>query len=115
MSLVFVEYKIDELYREDYLKTIQDLPGVDQVELYEGSDQPGLFVEIWKGLGDEDYLQMKAIRTSTVACEQKSPHSLEKFPSNMSEGKLAFRPWQSINEYVAGGAGRVHIWKFVKV
>ena len=48
MGIVFVEYKVFPEKREAYLSRIRELmKNASGVQLYEGSDQPNLFVEIW--------------------------------------------------------------------
>jgi hypothetical protein len=91
MSKVFVEYRVEESSREQYMRMIRERPGrFGEWELFEGADQRGLFVEIWHGLSRQQYERMKEDRT---------------------EGKAPL-PW---DRFVSGGPGKLHIWQFDKV
>ncbi|WJH32223.1 hypothetical protein N6H14_17455 [Paenibacillus sp. CC-CFT747] len=92
MNKVFVEYRIDGEAREDYLQFMQSMGEGARFELYEGSDQPNLFVELWSGLDKESYLRLKEERL------------------NDETG-----PWAKLNGMVSGGKDKVHIWHFQKV
>lgn len=72
------------------------------MDVYEGAEQPGLFVEIWNGLSDEAYAAMKAARTGTIT---------PGLPDETEEGRL----WRRIDPWIAGGRGKVHIWKFTRI
>lgn len=113
MGIIFVEYRIDEQKREDFLPFIHSLAEGAPMELYEGSDQPGLFVEIWRGLSEEDYLCMKEARTGEAADEASD--SQEDEVDREGANGLFFRRWYPVANYVQGGAGRIHIWRFVRV
>lgn len=90
MGIVFVEYKVFPEKREAYLQWIEPLAGNESgLELYEGSDQPDLFVELWRGFDEEAYRAFKKSR-------------LEASDS----------PWAELEQYVAGGAAKIHIWHF---
>ncbi|WP_461480235.1 hypothetical protein [Paenibacillus sp. PvR052] len=68
-----------------------------QLEVYEGSEQPNLFVEIWSGLSEEAYHSLKESRTGITAVEENS------------------NPWRLHDEWVPGGRAKIHIWQFKKV
>lgn len=87
---VFVEYKVKASHRElmmEFLsKLIQEQP---QVKIYEGTDQPGLIVEEWEGMDNEQYKKMK----------------LERLQADHSK-------WTQMQDWVEGGKEKVHIWQF---
>ncbi|MFX3632095.1 MAG: hypothetical protein ACE3L7_08435 [Candidatus Pristimantibacillus sp.] len=90
MFICFVEYKIALAYREAYFEYTNRLlePMKDNVHIYEGTDQPGLFVEIWSAVSEAEVEQMKKER-----CSQRSP-------------------WHHIAEWIPGGADKMHVWTF---
>lgn len=100
MCLVFVEYSIKEECRSDYLVWLEKLRSIHpELECYEGTDQPGLFVELWKGMGPEGFQAMKAQRAGAAA-----------------EGAGGCpETWKALDEWIDGGRGRIHIWSFQKV
>lgn len=63
-----------------------------RIQLLEGSDQPGLFVEIWDDVTYEEYTKLKDRR--------KAP---------MQPGDADWDEW------VQGGKAKLHIWHFTKV
>ncbi|WP_144847435.1 hypothetical protein [Paenibacillus cremeus] len=68
-----------------------------EVEWYEGTEQPGLFVEIWSGLSDAGYEDMLAARRG--------------------DGPVSFL-WEramQLQNWVPGGREKIHIWQFRKV
>ncbi|GAA3409258.1 hypothetical protein ACFFNY_09255 [Paenibacillus hodogayensis] len=90
MDIVFVEYKVLPEQREAYLAWARELCGTEPLlEHYEGSDQPNLFVELWRGMSPERYAAFKLAR-------QESED----------------RPWSELAGYVQGGPGKVHVWHF---
>ena len=117
-GIVFVEYRIREEARDRYLRFMREQlerynrrpdgenaadpqtaaseagapeTGTPALKWYEGSDQPGLFVEMWSDVPWETYLRMKRERT-------EDPHS----------------PWREMDEMVEGGKAKIHIWHFKK-
>ncbi len=81
----FVEYRIEKEYRTSYLTWAAVLKQqFEQMDVYEGAEQPGLFVEIWNGLSDEAYAAMKAARTGTIT---------PGLPDETEEGRL----WRRID------------------
>lgn len=94
MAIVFAEYKVYPEKREQYLQWMQEQKAsFTRLELYEGSDQPGLFVEVWRDCGYDDYLELKRIRH----CSDNSSR------------------WTEMAQFVPGGAGNIHIWHFCPV
>ncbi len=90
MSIVFVEYKIIEAKRAIYLnKAAELMQTFPAAKVYEGTDQPGLFVEIWDGMEEEQFHAWKQVRIS---------------------GSMPL--WREINACIKGGADRLHIWRF---
>ncbi|WP_035100270.1 MFS transporter [Aneurinibacillus terranovensis] len=98
---VFVEYKVLEEKRTEYMEQMESLRhamekiGVDDFQVYEGVDQPGLFVEMFHVPTVESYRKLKRKR-----CEEPP-------------GKSGF--WQMINPYVSGGTEKIHMWAFAPV
>jgi hypothetical protein len=89
MGIVFVEYKVFPEKREAYLSRIRKLlKTASGVQLYEGSDQPNLFVEIWQDCDAAQYRKIKQLRLQPGSA------------------------WAEIADFVPGGASRIHIWHF---
>jgi hypothetical protein len=90
MYRCFVEYRIDPTDRESYLAWLADMrTTLDRVcHIYEGTDQPGLFVEVWEAETEE-----AASRIQKERLDRRSPLA-EMF------------------KYVSGGEGRIHAWVF---
>ncbi|OMF28123.1 hypothetical protein BK133_19115 [Paenibacillus sp. FSL H8-0548] len=89
MFICFAEYRIAAEWRETYLNyTSELLAGVQDVQLYEGTDQPGLFVEVWNASSLEQAEQLKEER-----CNERSS-------------------WFKVSEWIVGGAAKMHIWTF---
>ncbi|WP_195575738.1 hypothetical protein [Paenibacillus sp. 1001270B_150601_E10] len=87
--IIFVEYRIDPSRREEYLQLVQaKLASYSNVVLYEGTDQPNVFVEQYMNTTEEQYLEMKRIR-----------HSEES-------------DWDLITDCIPGGRAKLHIWEF---
>lgn len=92
MNIIFVEYRIDPDKREEYLKQITERLGqYPQVVLYEGTDQPNVFVEQWMDTTPEDYKRLKRIRL------QESSE------------------WDAITACIPGGKSKLHIWEFAAI
>jgi hypothetical protein len=91
MYKVFVEYAINSTERETYLTYMQEwMKREARLELYEGTDQPGLFVEIWHDVSYEEYAQLK---------QQRKENGMANLAS--------FR-----EEWLKGGFAKLHIWLF---
>jgi hypothetical protein len=95
---VLTEYKIIDKERERFLGLLKhlknnllDLGAVD-VLVYEGVDQPGLFVEEFIVEDKDAYSQMKKVRNSEL-----TPF------------------WQEFHTCILGGNAKVHIWAFQKI
>lgn len=90
MFICFVEYKISPEFREAYFEYTTGLlkPLKEKVHIYEGTDQPSLFVEIWSAVNEAEAEQKKKER-----CSQRSP-------------------WHHIAEWIPGGADKMHVWTF---
>jgi hypothetical protein len=98
---VFAEYKVKEEMRGQYLEKVSHLSlamekiGVTDFFVYEGVDQPNLFVEMFHVPSVEAYRKLKRKR-----CEEKA------------EGGVF---WQSINDCIDGGSEKLHMWAFTPV
>ncbi|MBG9795824.1 hypothetical protein ABD76_26620 [Paenibacillus dendritiformis] len=87
--IIFVEYRILPEAREMYLTAIRRLlKDRHDVVLYEGTDQPNVFVEQWLGTTADDYASLKKLRREGA------------------EG------WDAVTACIAGGADKLHIWEF---
>lgn len=91
MSLVFVEYKIIEAKRTLYVNKINAIMEKYKpyVQVLEGADQPGLFVELWSDMTLEQY---------------------EKWKQERLNGSMSI--WNEIHACIQGGQEKVHIWRF---
>ncbi|MUT67568.1 hypothetical protein [Paenibacillus sp. NEAU-GSW1] len=89
-NVCFAEYRIAAENRASYLsytgRLIRD--GELNIYLYEGTDQPNLFVEIWYADSEDEAEQIKKER-----CSERSP-------------------WYRVAEWVVGGADKLHVWTF---
>lgn len=90
MCKVFVEYTIVQEKRTDYLNYMQIIINQTGLELFEGTDQPGLFVEIWSNVTHKEYEILKNERLNP------EPDSV----------------WEAFGEWLAGGVAKLHIWHF---
>lgn len=91
MSIVLMEYKILPEHRTAYLDWMTSKQkAYPELEWYEGTDQPGLFVEGWPNCSYERFQAFKA--------ERKDPGHPE---------------WGKLHEYVP--EGKIHIWHFQSV
>lgn len=91
MFICFAEYKIRPEEKEKYLAYTRELLGREPyktVQLYEGTDQPCLFVELWAADTGDHAEQIKKER-----CNKRSP-------------------WYRVSEWIPGGADKMHIWTF---
>ncbi|TBL74022.1 hypothetical protein [Paenibacillus thalictri] len=99
MPKVFVEYKVNSDCRDSYLALMKELlQSEPKLTLFEGTDQPGLYVELWEGLPYEEYSRMKLTRTQSA-----------------TEGAQSLSGWSLLPKYVEGGAQKIHIWHFAQV
>lgn len=98
---VFVEYKVIEEKKDEYLRKIRDLElvmnkiGAKDFQVFEGADQPHLFVEMFQVAKMESYYKLKRKR-----CQEEA-----------EEGVF----WQAINNCVEGGKEKIHMWAFLPV
>jgi hypothetical protein len=93
MHKVFVEYTILQDMRLIYLNHMRELLKREgRLELLEGSDQPGLFVEIWSDVSHEEYVELKKQRLQTT------------------EGNA-----QEWGKWIKGGLEKIHIWHFINM
>ncbi|WP_282940434.1 hypothetical protein [Paenibacillus sp. RC67] len=107
MSKVFVEYQILPAYTSNYSIWMAEVRAqYENVAFYEGSDQPGLFVEIWTGLSKEQYILLKQARRREASEEGQS--AFMNNPFGQTE-------WNKLDEWIKGGNEKVHIWHFEKV
>ncbi|MFD1956229.1 hypothetical protein ACFSL6_19105 [Paenibacillus thailandensis] len=91
MYICFAEYKIRPEDKERYAAYTGSLLVQERyrnVHLYEGTDQPCLFVELWTAATAEEAEQIKKERS-----DKRSP-------------------WYRVSEWIPGGAGKMHIWTF---
>ena len=96
MSKVFVEYAIYPEYRESFLIYMQERQEREgRLEVLEGTDQPGLFVEIWNDVSREEYIHLKEERFQQ---------------GDGTEGNQA--AW---DKWVKGGLSKLHIWHFTPI
>ncbi|TDF98649.1 hypothetical protein [Paenibacillus piri] len=106
MHKTFIEYQIFTEYKAVYSNWMERVRAAyPELELYEGADQPGLFVEVWSGLSRQEYELLKAVRLQSER------------PANESSDRLNFdnTDWLQLNQWVPGGAAKIHIWYFEKV
>jgi hypothetical protein len=90
---IFVEYTICKEYRHDYLQFISKvIKNNPNLEVYEGTDQKNLFVEIWSDCDLELYEAMKN--------ERKNKD---------------FSKWNELSSYIDGGKEKMNIWHFEKL
>lgn len=95
MSIVFVEYAIKPAFRDSFLIYMQEWQRREgRLELLEGTDQEGLFVEIWHGITYEEYISLKYERLHGSENASHQAH------------------W---DEWINGGLRKLHIWHFTKV
>jgi hypothetical protein len=92
MGTLFLEYKIKENRREDYLSWIRNRRSEYGFELLEGSDQSGIFVELWRLVEHAETEKWMALRLNP-----------------------ADPVWSPLHSCVEGGSSKIHIWHFQKV
>lgn len=92
MYICFAEYRILPERREQYLAYTRILlEGGHDVQLYEGTDQLNLFVEVWNVSNSEQAERIKKER-----CDERSS-------------------WFQISDWIVGGPAKMHIWTFKPV
>ncbi|KRF09701.1 hypothetical protein ASG89_15935 [Paenibacillus sp. Soil766] len=93
MSKVFVEYAINPEFRASFLIYMQGQQLREgHLELLEGTDQDGLYVEIWHDVTYEEYLIMKEERLNV---------------ERMGDGQHG--DWE---RWIKGGISKLHMWHF---
>jgi hypothetical protein len=96
MSKVFVEYVIKSVYRDSFLIYMQEWQRREgRLQLLEGTNQAGLFVEIWNEVTYEEYTSLKAERLQ--GCVSVTSRQAE---------------WE---EWIEGGLRKLHMWHFSDV
>ncbi|BBH21692.1 hypothetical protein Back11_30370 [Paenibacillus baekrokdamisoli] len=89
MYICFVEYHINEEFVALYRNWIAEKMAAGPVfKLYEGTDQPHLFVEVWEAQGEASATAIKEER-----CSERSS-------------------WRQMAAWVPGGAPKIHAWTF---
>ncbi|GFN31210.1 hypothetical protein [Paenibacillus xylaniclasticus] len=90
MYICFAEYRILPEFRDSYLTLSNELvrTSSDALIVYEGTDQPNLFVELWSADCEEAAERIKRER-----CSERSP-------------------WRQVDNWVQGGRAKVHVWTF---
>jgi len=89
MFICFSEYRIDPKFKENYLTlAAQLLKDESKVQLYEGSDQPCLYVEVRQAANLEEAEAIKEER-----CSERSP-------------------WHPVSSWIVGGPSKLHVWTF---
>ncbi|MCM3760281.1 hypothetical protein M3212_05695 [Alkalihalobacillus oceani] len=94
---VLTEYKAEEGKKQNVLEALDELKeqiealGGREVIIYEGVDQPGLFVEQFMLPNMQAYEKMKRIR---------------------EEERIDF--WKAFNSYILGGKNKINMWAFEK-
>lgn len=92
MEKVFVEYTIAEEAIDEYIAFMESIRSLGpNWDWYEGTDQPGLFVELWHDIGYAEYEAMKRRRAD--------PEDEE---------------WGHLDRWVRGGLARLHLWHFTE-
>lgn len=92
-DLVFAEYRIDPDYREHYLQFMREIARRHpDLEWFEGTDQPNLFVEVWRGMDRASYELWKELRLAEWQEE-----------------------WSPLHTMIAGGKAKLHIWHFGQI
>jgi L-rhamnose mutarotase len=95
MLKIFIEFKVKGEAREAFLALIPELKlkaqeqGAEQFGIYEGTDQPLLFVEEFYVKDHDHYQRIKQERL---------------------DGQSPF--WNKMHDCIEGGAKKLHIWAF---
>jgi hypothetical protein len=91
MKKIFVEYRIQQACKEMYLEQVRTLQTIHNFEVWEGTDQPNLFMEEWRGLTFEQYEKLKQSRLN----EEDND-------------------WKQLHACIEGGALKIHMWHFTQ-
>lgn len=93
MYICFAEYRIQPEHRLKYLEMAAELQKDESrsIQWYEGTDQPGLFVEVWHAQTEEEAEQIKEER-----CSERSS-------------------WGELSQWIIGGKAKLHVWTFKPV
>jgi len=111
MSKAFVEYQILPNYRTAYSSWMAGVRAAfPELEWLEGTDQPGLFVEIWNDLSYEQFTQLKQARQLP---EQES-FTPDQLKTVSPDNPFAVIDWTPLAQWVKGGGEKIHIWHFQK-
>ncbi|NOU95768.1 hypothetical protein GC093_21450 [Paenibacillus sp. LMG 31456] len=107
MSITFIEYQVSPEHRaaySDWMKRVR--ANYPELEVYEGTDQPGLFVELWNGQSHQDFCVLKEARVKQSSEQEKEQ------PNN---GRFDKIDWNELHNWAIGGVAKIHIWHFGKV
>lgn len=141
MCLVFVEYRIRPECRDVYLLWLARMKErFPAVEWYESMEQPGLYVELWRGLNAGDAARLKRLRAGSplaendgdgpegLAAASKGGDCAERVPAvdetagrepgdEAGEALLTAETalWHALDEWIPGGRAKIHAWTFSKV
>ncbi|MWC29530.1 hypothetical protein [Paenibacillus sp. MMS18-CY102] len=90
MYICFAEYRIIPEHRQAYLSYSKQLAQQGELvpTIYEGTDQPNVFVELWTAPSEAEAEAINQARRSGQS------------------------PWHRIKEWVEGGEAKVHVWTF---
>ncbi|QHT60005.1 hypothetical protein GXP70_08620 [Paenibacillus lycopersici] len=89
MFICFVEYRIEAAAERRYRDWIAGKQAeFPDFKLYEGTDQPLLFVEVWEAEDGEEAERIKKER-----CGERSS-------------------WLDMADWVPGGSAKIHAWTF---
>ncbi|GGD75404.1 hypothetical protein [Paenibacillus nasutitermitis] len=89
MHICFVEYQISEDHANEYRAWMKIRQAENSgFQLFEGTDQPLLFVEVWEAPGEEAAMAIKKER-----CSERSS-------------------WHAMVKWVPRGASGIHAWTF---
>jgi hypothetical protein len=89
LAICFVEYRISERHELEYREWVKArMTGPGGFKLYEGTDQPLLFVEVWEAESTEAAEAIKKER-----CSERSS-------------------WLEMADWVPGGVAKIHVWTF---
>lgn len=95
MWLAFSEYHIDSIHRAKYMSWAEKMTGrYPSLRIYEGTDQPGLFVEVWEGMEHTAFQAVKSYRVEEIG-----------------EGDADLL---EMKQWLAQGKERIHMWHFHK-
>lgn len=96
---IFAEYMVAKGERDIFFSLLQEVKeyqvsiwSVKDFEIYEGTDQPNLFVEEFDMEGEDNFNRLKEERL------------LEKDAL-----------WKKLNSCIVGGRDKLHIWAFKKI